>query len=117
MPERGFRTSSIGDHPPPIGERDWIHESFATFFQFAKGSYHEAGRGVIALGFQETDVRESNTHFYPMVYVLSAEIHEWHWTHQPSILKMVDLYAPEQEFILVLMKPDWEHVIRARSDV
>ena len=48
-----------------------------------------------------------------MLYVSSDEIHDWRWKNQEAILQMVNDYTPVQEFIMVLMKGDWEHVIRA----
>lgn len=95
------------------GDPVWIQESLSTFSEFAAESYHESGRGVIALGLQHTEVEETNVHFYPMLYVPSSEIKDWNWKNQEAILKMVNEYTPIQEFILVLMQHDWEHVMRA----
>ncbi len=112
MPERDFKSLSIGDLREPASDIHWIQESFPTFAAFAAESYRESGRGVVALGLQETELEESATHFYPMLYVPTGEIKTWGWKNQDAILQMANDYTPLQEFILVLMKPNWEHVMR-----
>lgn len=113
MPEREFKSFSIGDRQEPASDIHWIQESFPTFAEFAAESYNESGRGVIALGLQQTELEESVAHFYPMLYVPTDEIKTWRWKNQDAILQMANGYTPLQEFILVLMRYDWELVMRA----
>lgn len=112
MREQEFKSFSIGDRQELVSDIPWIQESFSTFSEFAAESYHDSGRGVIALGLPHTELEESSAHFYPMLYVLSVEIKEWGWKNEDAILQMVNEYTPIQEFILVLMQHNWEHVMR-----
>lgn len=91
----------------------WIEDSLFTFSAFAQECYRESGRGVIALGLQQGHRGKSSAEFYPMLYVSSAEIPDWQWKNEEAILQMVNDYTPVQEFIMVLMNGDWEHVMRA----
>lgn len=113
MPEREFKSFSIGDSQEPESKIHWIQESFPTFAEFAAESYHESGRGVVALGLQQGEPENSPVHFYPMLYVPTDEIKTWGWKNHDAILQMANDYTPLQEFILVLMRYDWEQVVRA----
>lgn len=109
-----FQSFSLGDPFEPTEDLAWIEEEGATFWTFAAESFQEAGRGVIALGLQRADLRATAAQFYPMLYVPAGEFGQWSWQNLEQLVQMVKAYDPNREFILVLMKPNWERVLWAR---
>jgi hypothetical protein len=78
----------------------WIAENLPSFWPAAQTQFAAQGRGVVVI---DTTQQPDPTAGHPMYY-LPQEIAEQ--TGDEDVARMLNEYAPEREFVVLLLKPE-----------
>jgi hypothetical protein len=78
---------------------DWIKENMHIFVPAAATAFRDGGRGAIVVDTTSLPVEGAG---HPFGYYLQGTIEE---ADDEDIKRMVREYQPEQEFVIVLLKP------------
>ena len=78
----------------------WIGENFAVFWSAAEMMLAEQGRGAIVV---DTTMQPEPEWGNPFVYLPQGEVEE---SFDEDAQRMVQQYEPEQEIVIVLLKPE-----------
>src|SRR6266540_2260085 len=100
-------TAERGDPKIPAWAREerasdlaWIAENLPSFWPSAQAQFAAQGRGVIVV---DTTLQPDPNAGHPMYYV-PRELAEQ--TNDDDVTRMLNEYAPEREFIVLLLKPE-----------
>src|SRR5215208_4282535 len=78
----------------------WIAENLPSFWPAAQAQFAAQGRGVIVI---DTTQQPDPNAGHPMYY-LPRELAEQ--TGDNDVMRMLNAYAPEREFVVLLLKPE-----------
>ena len=83
-----------------LQDLSWIQENMHVFWPAAWQQYQEQGRGAIVV---DTTVQPEPEWGNPFVYLSQGEVEE---AFDEDAQRMVQQYEPEQEIVIVLLKPE-----------